>query len=95
MLQALEAEGTHRRTSETTALAQQGRLVDAQVFVMKFGAISAAVVAVAGFIVAGLLASHGQYVPAAIVGGGELIGLTVLGLRRPMPCPATAPPDED
>lgn len=70
-------------------------MVSAHAFVMRFGAISTSVVALAGFIVAGILASHGQYVPAAAIGGGEVLGLTILGLvRKPKKLPQQAASDE-
>jgi uncharacterized membrane protein len=84
ILDAFDHEGGHRRQTERDTVAQAGRIVDAQVFVAKFGAVSAAIVALAGFVVAGILASHGQYLPAAAMGGGEVVGLAILGLvRRP------------
>ena len=92
ILTVFETEGSHRRAQDVEAAKQSRLLVEAQVFVMKFGAVSTAVIALGGIIVASILAMSGQYPLAAAIGGGELVGLTVLGVvRRPKNAPPQLP----
>ncbi len=89
ILVSFEKEGDHRRAMDLEGAGQSRTVVEGQVFVMKFGAISTAIIASLGLVVAAVLASHGQYPLAAAIGGGEIVGLTLLGLVRK---PKTAPP---